>query len=349
MQKDYPEYIKSALKFIRAWQNGRITFSLKTSGSTGAPKPFVLKRHVMKESAAMTALTFRLDHHATLLCCLSSDYIAGMMMIARALVLECNLVIMEPSGNPYKNMPCECGQVTFAAFVPMQMKEMLENDAASKWLVSLGCIILGGGEVPQELMPAIKDINVPVYHTYGMTETYTHIARRRLNGIGNSPEYVPFKGIVLGKDSRGCLTIWGRVTENKVLVTNDMVDLHTDQTFRWLGRWDNIINSGGIKIHPEEAELWIARALEKAGYLDQKFIISGLPDPRLGQKVVLIIEGTSWSAHDIDKVLKNLTEKLPRYHAPREIVFMDNLKITASGKVDRKGTMELVKKITTVS
>jgi len=326
---------KHLFTFIRQWYSKEQSIYVRTSGSTGKPTNIQIYKRQMIASAKNTILKFNLKTGDKVLMCLDSSQIAGMMMVVRAITGQLNLMAVRPSANPFETLTEE-QQPDFAAMVPYQLKGILRsNSKHRKMLNNLKVLLLGGGPVDDARENEILKLKVPVYLGFGMTETVSHIALRCLNGPGLSSEYKCLQGIEIKTDIRGCLCIKGNITDNKWVITNDQVTLTDEHSFFWHGRADNVINSGGIKIHPEELEKLIARYFIGK---DQKFnfFVTGLPDADTGQKLYLIVEGKSVK-QDWIKELKNL---LPAYQNPKEVLFIDKFSYTENGKTQRNKTIQ---------
>ena len=229
-------------QFISEWMNGNDEMMLQTSGSTGTPKPITVKKDWMKNSARLTGRTFGLKEGDSALLCMPMKYVAGKMMVVRALELELDLKVVEPCSNPLKNIN---EPINFAAMVPLQLENSLKDLAKVKKL------IVGGGQVNSKLEEKLQSVSTHVYETYGMTETLTHVAIKPLNGPSKSDVFRALDDIDFELDGRGCLVINAPKMNPKPVITNDFIDLVDEKSFRWLGRYDNIINSGGIKIIPK--------------------------------------------------------------------------------------------------
>jgi len=336
-----PEYVRKVCEFIKEWQDGKTDFYMKTSGSTGEPKDFILRRELMIKSAELTGKTFNLSKGDTLLCCLDMGYIAGLMMVARALVLKCNLYLTEASGNPLMNIGLN-QKLDFGAFVPLQLEKIIEETPEKLPILNqMKAILVGGGPVSQKLENILKSITAPVYHTYSMTETYTHIAIRQLN-INPSRFYFPLEGVIISQDERGCLCVSSSITEGEVLVTNDLIELNPDGSFLWIGRADNIINSGGIKVQAEKIETATEAALKKMGIEGLAVMAVGLPDEKLGQQIVLLVESDMQGGALKLSILAELKRNLPRYEVPKDVIFTPQFERTRTGKLQR---VETVKKL----
>lgn len=331
------EFERSTVEFLQRWRQGQDRFDVYTSGSTGKPTKISIQRQQMLASATMTLEAFNLQPLDTLHLCLNTAFIAGKMMLVRALVGGMNIVAEEPSAHP-KALAGREDTVHFTALIPFQLDNLLTDVPALRVLNKMKGIIIGGAPTDDELEKKIQEISAPVFATFGMTETVTHIALRRLSGPTRSKYYQVLPGIQVDQDDRECLIISGPVTAAKRMVTNDRVKLVGKTHFEWLGRIDNVINSGGIKIQLEEVEREASKVLGKLG-LKRRAFAAGMPDKSLGQLLVLCLEGQKTQASSI---LEELRSRLPKYHAPREVHFIDRFVETSTGKINRKETIKLV-------
>lgn len=321
--------------FIEEWQAGNEHFLQYTSGSTGKPKQIEITRSQMIASALLTIEALKLQPGGNCLLCLSPQYIAGKMMIVRAILNKMNLVAVEPALNPVINVNTD---IHFAALTPMQMYHVLQDQSTEKKLNTFDNIILGGGAVSYSLQQSIEKLQPRIYSTYGMTETVSHIALKKLNGIDKSNYYYAFEGIELNQDNRDCLTIKGPVTNNQKIVTNDRVQLLNNRQFEWLGRVDHMINSGGVKIQSEKVERKIEKIFSHLN-VSNRFFIAGIPHAASGEQVTLFIEGTM---NEIQRsnIFKEL-EHLEKYEKPKELLIVPNFIETPTGKINRKETITL--------
>ncbi|MBQ8706384.1 MAG: AMP-binding protein [Paludibacteraceae bacterium] len=328
-------------EFLAEWQNDSQTVLVHTSGSTGKPKPLLVEKRRMEASARITCRFLGLKEGDTALLCMPLDYIAGKMMVVRALTCGMRLVSVEPKGCPEWD-----GPVDFAAMVPLQVWNLLQQ--APQRLQQIRHLIIGGGAINEELAAALKDLPNAVWSTYGMTETLSHIALRRLNGPERSDWYTPFGGVEVSLNEEDCLVINAPAVHDGLLVTNDIAELSpltsfpsfarlpvafhpSPQKFRILGRKDNVICSGGIKIQIEEVE----RLLHP--HLHEPYIITKAPDTKLGEQVVLLTE-----AHDLLPVQDICRQVLPKYWQPRKYLSVDHLPMTETGKPARAEAERLV-------
>jgi len=314
-------------KFLSAWFDNTANLEVKTSGSTGIPKLIVLQKKQMVNSALATARFFNLKAKDSSLLCLSATYIAGKMMLVRALVLGLHLDYVEPSSSPVARVS---KNYDFVAMVPLQ----LENSIAK--IEQIKTLIVGGAAVSSKLREQTKDKNTVIFETYGMTETISHVAVKRLKDLtGPSRSY--FKALPNVKfsiDEKACLVIAAPKVSDRLVITNDVVQLLSDSEFEWLGRYDNIINSGGIKLFPERIEAAIAP------FLNNRFFVTGMPDEKLGEQLVLIVEGI----FDTNKLKQQLTTEaqLNRYEVPKHVYALSQFMETDTGKIRRKETLKML-------
>lgn len=343
---DIGENARAALEFCAEWLSGAEGFVVQSSGSTGAPKPIRLTRAQMQASARATGQALGLRPGMAALVCLPTRYIAGRMMLVRGLELGLPLAVVEPEARPLRALP-EWLEVAFASFVPLQAQAALAGTGAERArLDRLHALLVGGGPVSATLEDALQGVAAPVYHTYGMTETATHVALRRINGPQRSGAFTPLPGVETRLDERGCLALRGPVTGGAWLQTNDVAGLRPGGAFVWLGRWDNVINSGGVKVQVEQVEALVEQLLPQLlshpSGAGRRFFVAGLPDERLGQAVALMIEGAlppEQEAALLDALRASLAPVLGPYAVPRRIVAHPRFAETPTGKVDRPATL----------
>ena len=319
------------MAFIDEWNNDSAYVEVKTSGSTGEPKRMLVEKRRMLNSARITCDFLGLKPGDTALLCMSTDYIAGKMMVVRSIERRLKLIEVPPSGHPLDNGPWSMvnGQLSFAAMVPMQVYNSLQVPAEKERLMAIRHLIIGGGAIDEAMEAELRSFPNAVWSTYGMTETLSHIALRRISGPEASEWYTPFPTVKLSTNDEGCLVIDAPEVCAQTLVTNDIVELKPDGRFRIRGRKDNVICSGGIKIQIEEVE----QALKK--YVRVPYIISKRKDPKFGEIVVLLTEG------DTAQVQTICQQVLPKYHQPKVYLHIDKIPLTETGKPARKKILEL--------
>lgn len=325
------------LNTVRDWERGVKTFIFKTSGSTGEPKSIKIERARMHLSAQATMDFLHLDSGSCLLC-LDPEYIAGKMMIIRSLVRNMDLYALQPSSNPFKDLP-EDISTDLCAIVPLQLYNILQNDSTRNKFKRVRNVLIGGADLSDELIKLIRPFPNHIYHTFGMTETVSHIALRRISGDTPDEYFKAVPGVKFRVDDRGCLVIHGEITGNMPFITNDRVELMDHSKFKWLGRIDHVINSGGVKIMVELLEKKIEIILkERQEYIP--FFIAGIPDKKLGQKIAIILEtGTKKvNKNHLQKILKN---KIDAYEMPKHWRFIPAFIRTASQKMDRNRSLEI--------
>ena len=317
-------------EFLAEWNNDSDYVHVQTSGSTGAPKPMLVEKRRMLNSARITCDFLGLREGDTALLCMSLDYIAGKMMVVRALERKLKLVTVPPSGHPLADLSPQLSALSFAAMVPMQVYNALQVPAECERLKQIRHLIIGGGAIDDALAAALKSFPHHVWSTYGMTETLSHIALRKLNGAEASDYYTPFPSVKVSLNDESCLVIDAPEVCSERLVTNDIAEL-SEGRFRILGRKDNVICSGGIKIQTEQVE----RQLRP--YLSQPFLITKRPDEKFGEVVVLLTEGPVDEAHAVCERI------LPKYFQPKAYLHVDKIPLTETGKPARKQAEDLAK------
>lgn len=318
-------------EFLDEWNSPSDYVHVQTSGSTGQPKPMLVEKQRMLNSARITCDFLGLKTGDTALLCMSLDYIAGKMMVVRTIERGMRLITVEPSGHPLKTLPDSIVSLDFVAMVPMQVYNSLQVPEEWERLKKVRHLIIGGGAIDDALAAELKDFPNAVWSTYGMTETLSHIALRRLSGDEASDYYTPFFSVLLSLSDDGCLVIDAPEVCPDRIVSNDMAEMLSDGRFRILGRKDNVVCSGGIKIQIEVVE----QALRS--YLHEPYLISKRPDTKFGEVVVLLTEGKTDAARAVCERV------LPKYHWPRFYVQVEQIPFTATGKPARKQAEQLAK------
>lgn len=310
---------ESVLSFIKKWYS-QDEFTVQTSGSTGTPKAIAHSKEAMINSAKLTGEYFGFKQGNTALLCLPADKIAGIMMIVRAIVWKLKLYTINPKLQLDLSL---LPMLDFASLIPPQAIENYEQ------LSCIKTILLGGTGLTPTLEEKLKKHSSNFYLSYGMTETVSHIALRKINGENATPLFsaMPNVSLTTDKDSRLCISAPHLNIE--YLQTNDIVKLHTSNTFEFIGRFDNIINSGGLKINIETIEKQVSKIIS------QPFYIKGIKDERLGEKVALFIEGKPWQKEQIDILNQQLKSIQPKQAIPKEIIFKECFSYTSTGKIKR--------------
>lgn len=330
------EVARRTLYFARDWIRGTEVFMQNSSGSTGTPKTIPVYRKHMESSAWRTLEALKIQQGDRALLCLDPAYIAGKMMIVRALVGRLRLQCIDPQANPlaYEKL---INPMHFAALVPLQMAEYLQHQEKSPLDTSqVKAIILGGGKVNAFIKEKLRDNAMPVYQTFGMTETVSHIALQKISGLDAQKYFHCLDGVEIQKDEDGCLMIRADVTGNEWLKTNDLIDLHDPERFTWLGRKDNIINSGGIKVIPEYIESILEQHRNEA--FRNNLFVEMLEDFRWGESVGLFVEGSP----DQELIYKMLDESrnfLKKAEMPKKICICKRFAYTRNEKIQRKETV----------
>ena len=322
-----PSENKEVVSFLKEWFDPNEYVIGRTSGSTGKPKEIRLLKKDMLASARITNAFFEIGQETNMLLCLSPSYIAGKMMIVRALTAQANLWVTPPSSSPLSHFS---GAIDFAAMVPMQVDTTLSTPETAKRLNRIRHVIIGGAATSPLLHKKLQYISSRCFGTYGMTETVSHVALRYHNGPQASDPYFAIGQVRFATDDRDCLVIHTPHLHTGTFTTNDIVRLIDERHFEWLGRHDNVINSGGIKLFPETLEQKLAP------YIAQRFFITSQPDDYLGEKAVLVIEDAPWDKKRCTALKKQIKQLLPPYEVPKNILFQNPFRETYSGKVIRK-------------
>jgi len=313
-------------RFIERWLSFDETIMVKSSGSTGKPKKIFLQKEHMINSAKATGSFFKLGAGTSALLCLPPNFIAGKMMLVRAMTLGWDLHVVAPEKDALTQYD---NDYDFAAMVPYQVYHSLEA------LPKVKKLIIGGVQITRDLESKLQAVSTEVFETYGMTETCTHVAIRRINGPAMSDSFSALPNVKFSVDDRGCLVISAPEILEEALVTNDIVNLHTPSSFSWLGRFDNVINSGGVKIFPEKIEEKLSE------YIDLPFIIASEKHQEFGEQVIMIIENK-------DNIqIPNYTaafSTLDPYERPKKIYTISMFPYSKAGKLKRAGILEFMKK-----
>lgn len=321
------QFEQKVIRFLDEWHSGSATVKVQTSGSTGTPKKFEIEKERMRHSARMTCDFLNLKEGNSALLCLPIEYISGKMMIVRAIERKLTLSLAPPTAQPLAKLTAN---IDFCAMTPLQV----ENSLGQLHLIRK--LIIGGAAVSENLKEKIHATLAGsenrIYETYGMSETLSHIA---LKEIYPSPAvaFTTLKNIEISTDRRGCLQIFAPELNGQLLITNDLVELTSPSSFRYIGRIDNVINSAGLKLFPELLESLVKKKIPN------EVAFLGLSDELLGKKLVLAVEGAE------DAALKEVLHRIPyptKNHAPKQIIFLDDFPRTPNGKINRAALTALI-------
>ena len=294
-------------------------FSIPTSGTTGNSKNILVKKKHLLASAKKTNDYFKLKPGDNSLLLMNPQYIGGRMMIIRAIERKLKLTVLAPSNQALKFINRE---YDFSAMVPMQVQESITNHSDKFKLIKN--LIIGGGKVDNALLKSLKTFNVSCYSTFGMTETLSHIALRQVSPI-EAKYFNTLDGIHISIKN-DCLHINAAHIGVESLSTKDIVEI-TNNGFQWLGRQDNMINSGGVKLFPEVIEEKLIESIK------EPFFISAQSDDKFGQIVVLVIESS--------KPFEYLfPESIEKYEKPKKIYFINKFERTDTGKIKRQAVLD---------
>ncbi|SDB40816.1 O-succinylbenzoic acid--CoA ligase [Flavobacteriaceae bacterium MAR_2010_188] len=316
--KEGDPYEKSIGDFLLDWMDSNETIKLYTSGSTGPKKAIQISKLSMVNSAIATGDHFKITPGDTALLCLPVDYIAGKMMLVRAMILGLEIEIIEPEALVVFDYE---KKYDFCAMVPLQLRKSQDR------IQNIKTLIVGGASITSDVKKAVQNLETCIFETYGMTETVSHIAVKQINGEAKSKYFTLLPGITISQDDRNCLVIDAPDLRDEKIITNDIVEIHSPTEFQIVGRFDNMINSGGVNLFPEQIESKLQKRI------DQRFIISSLEDEELGDKLILVVEGKPGC---IDE---SVFEKLSKFETPREIFYVDKFVETKSRKIQRAQTL----------
>jgi O-succinylbenzoic acid--CoA ligase len=312
--KEGEDWAKEAGNFLLNWLDDFDMLTVETSGSTGLPQTIKLKKEHVINSAHNTGNYFNLPKECDALCCLPMNYIAGKMMMVRAIALGWQLDLVKPSSAPFNKLR---KRYDFTALTNHQVLNSLDNIHKSKK------ILIGGGPIASNLPALLEHKHTKAYHTYGMTETSSHIAIRKIYPVYESM-FTTMEGVKLSTDDRGCLIIDAPELTSEILITNDLAEISSDGRFSILGRIDDVINTGGVKVHPNEIEEKLSEQISR------RFFVYGKADEELGQEVILLIEG-------VDEKIS--FDALDTFQTPKAVRYVKEFKETHTGKVDRKASI----------
>ena len=333
--EELPEFAQEAFIFCKDWLDGKDSFVQMTSGSTGTPKLQEITRQQLVASASATGAFFGVDSEFKLLCCLNPAYIAGKMMLVRALVWDCPITLVEPSANPLLGLE---EQFSFVALVPLQVEAGLSEEKSRKLLQSIPQVLIGGAALPHKIQQELVQQGIRAWQSFGMTETVSHIA---LAPIGTGELiFQTLPGVEIGVSENQCLWIQSTMSGSAKIQTNDSIELRSKNSFVWLGRADFVVNSGGIKLFPEQLEKKISAWMFER-YSGMPYFFFGEADERLGQRLVLFVESEQ-SVVTLEVLEEELKKFLGKFEIPKQIYLLSSFKYTPSGKINRPETAKRI-------
>jgi o-succinylbenzoate---CoA ligase len=325
IQEDYKQ---SVINFIAEWESYSPVLRVSTSGTTGAPKTIEFTKKQVQASARYTGRFFQFKKGDAVLLNLSPEFVAGKLMIVRALVHEMKLVVAPLQANPLEAVDGIDQALKLGAFVPYQVAAILKDGKTKSRFEKIENVLIGGAIMTPGLEHQVAQLKNKNYASFGMTETLTHFALRPIDG--KTKHYTCLPGIAISEDERGCLVVEPNEILSERLVTNDCIRFIDPQNFEWIGRIDNVINSGGVKIFPEADEVLIHPLI------NARFYITSRKSETLGEEPVLVMEGTAMEMSAQEKLLEQIAVVLPKYHAPKSIILLSKLDETSNGKVKRQ-------------
>ena len=321
-------YLQDILDFLDRWNDETVSvIQVPTSGSTGSPKTINLSKSSMIKSAEKSSAYFNFEAGQMTLLGLPAKYIAGKMMLVRAIQSGLDIILTKPSADNLLDSVDSEMRIDFIPMTPFQLLSSFKKTPDK--FNQIDKILLGGGALTPSIKQLIPQIRSNLYHGFGMTETITHIAVKELKTNRDSL-YKALSGIKFEVDDKSRLIIYADHLD-EVIHTNDIVQLSGDNKFEWLSRWDNVINSGGIKLYPEQIELKLEPLIK------QPFFIYQVSDERLGQRPVLFIESSENGSHNL---IQNIDKTLEKFEIPDEIYFVKLFHRTPTGKIQRSVTAE---------
>lgn len=327
--KEGKAYQKEIGNFLFNWLDETDCIKIHTSGSTGVPKDIQVKKQAMVNSALATGEFFNLTPGDAALHCLPTQFIAGKMMLVRAMILGLEIDIVESTAQPVFDYN---KKYHFCAMIPMQLENTFKN------CNNIQTIIVGGAPVSAQLTAKIQDMSSQVYETFGMTETVSHIALKKLNAMAQpesdiTSHFQTLPNITVSQDERNCLVINAPDILENSITTNDVVNVYSEKEFEWIGRLDNVINSGGLKLFPETIEAKLKKVISS------RFFVTSIPHETLGKQLVLIVEGEENSINN------DVFFDLDKHEKPNDIYYIQKFTDTASGKIQRRKTLELISEL----
>lgn len=326
-ENNYSDFEKRVIEVINKWNSGEQVFIFETSGSTGEKTSVELSRNVMEYSACATLN--KLDKNRTFkrsLIAINPFYIGGTMALIRALIAGHEIEYVDPSSNPLQNTLSS--HFDLVSLVPLQVQKIFDED--SKLFHKVSNVIIGGASLTRKYIDLISNIeSTEFFHSYGMTETASHFG---LQNLKSQECFETIGDVSIDVNENDCLKARGTVTDQRWIQTNDIVEMIDRNHFKWIARADNVINSGGVKILPEEIESKLENQIALP------FFVAGIPDDQLGSKIVLLIQSDEKIQYDDFNF-----SQLSRYSVPKDIFTLSSFVFTETNKINRKETLKLLK------
>jgi len=319
------KFEEDILVFCQQYLDGQSEFVFSTSGSTGAPKTIRVSREHLAISAQNTLNYLNIQSESAALLCINPQFTGGRMMLVRAIERKMDIWVQNPSGLPDLKGDQEYDLV---AMVPPQVKNLINQEGGAEQLTKCKHLLIGGAPMDGALEAKLRTIPTAIYHTFGMTETLSHFALKPLSGANASTSYQLLPGYSITQNEHQCLVVSGPVTDGKVITTHDVVEILDDQRFIWLGRSDQIINSGGFKIYPQKVESSFQKLFDAPCHLLAR------KDRQWGQQAVLMVESTTLTPEKIKSLQQELGKHLHPYEVPKKIVPIAQFPRTPNGKTD---------------
>lgn len=334
-QVPLPAYATEVLHWTQAWLEGEAHFTLHSSGTTGNPKPLLLHRSQLEASAHMGMHFFQIPRNLPLFLCLSVQHIAGIMQTIRALLCGNNLHVLPAQRKALQHLPTG-RRYGLISLVPLQIQEALRTGSLSS-LEQCHTVLVGGAPLFPSTEKALEGLKTRIYHSYGMSETAAHVALRRLHAPA-AAYFEALPGVRLSRNKAGCLQIKAPATHYRLIETQDLVHMQSKGRFRWLGRADALINSGGLKLHLDELDRQLGDRWMQAAATEKQGFAFGLPDEQLGERLTWFVEQLP-EERQLQRFYQSLKD-LPKYHAPKSICVVNPFVLTESGKIDKKKTAQ---------
>ena len=326
------------IDLLNWWHNGNTDLEVQSSGSTGTPKILKFSREQVKVAATLSlkAIPIHTGQHALL--AMDLKYVGAKMLVLRSLMANAQLTVVPPSANPLLTLTSE--KFHYTAFVPFQISQILSNPISKDRLNNTDTVLIGGGSLQPREEDLLEGMKVDFIHTYGMSETLSHVAIRRLKDRSDGYTLLEGYDFRIGED--GCLILTTPFCKDEIK-TRDLAQSISKTTFRLLGRADFMINSGGVKLFPDPIELKIRKAIQEFSGIHD-FMLTGIPDAMLGEKLIMLIEGSEGLKGSLNLILEKIGPLLGRYEVPKEIHLCKRLVRNENGKVDRvKSLAEFLK------